>query len=92
MHPRPPLRSGRPQPLDLLEDSVQPVPADELHGVVVKALMLADPEDRHDVGMVQPGRRAGLAPEPFQPGRVAELMERSVFKATCRPSDSWIAS
>ena len=36
--------------------------------------MLADAEDRHDVGMVQPGRRAGLAPEPFQPGRVAQVM------------------
>jgi hypothetical protein len=74
------FRGGRcarivPQPLDLLKDSVQPVPADELHGVVVKPLMLADAENRHDVGMVQPGRRAGLAPEPFQPSWVAEMVE-----------------
>ena len=37
--------------------------------------MLADAEDRHDVGMMQPGRRAGLAPEPLQPGHVTQLME-----------------
>ena len=51
------------------------MPADELHGKVVQALMLADAEDWHDVGMVQPGRRAGLAAKPFQPRRVAEMVE-----------------
>ena len=74
-----------PQPLHFAQDGVQSVPADELHGVVVKPLVLADAEDRHDVGMVQPGRRAGLAPEPFQPGRVAQVMEGERLQSDVPP-------
>ena len=47
------------------------MPPDELHGVVVEAVVLADPVDRDDVGVVQPRRGAGLAAEPLEPGRVA---------------------
>ena len=48
---------------------------DELHGVEVEAVVLADPIDRNDMRVVQPRRGAGLASEPLQPGRVAEMME-----------------
>ncbi len=67
--------SDRADPLDLPQDGVQSVPPDELHGVVMEAVVLADPIDRNDVRVVQPGRGAGLATEPLQPGRVAEVME-----------------
>jgi hypothetical protein len=39
---------------------------DELHDVVVQAVLLADAEHRDDVGVVQPRRRPRLALEPPQ--------------------------
>ena len=57
------------QAVQLVEDGVQALALDELHGVVVDAVVLADAEDRHDVGVVQPGRGPGLAAEPLQVGR-----------------------
>ena len=45
---------------------VEAVPGDVLHGVVANAVVLAVVEDRHDVGVVQSGRRAGLAEEPAE--------------------------
>ena len=77
---RPPARHRRrarfaQQPLDFRQDGVQSVSRDELHGVIMEAVVLADAKDRHDVRVVQPRRRAGLAPEPLQPGRVAEMVE-----------------
>ena len=91
------------EPLDLAQDVVQALALDELHGVVVQALVLADAEDRHDVGVVQPGRGPGLAPEPLQPGRSRPAMEgqhlqghvpaqrfldRLVDRFPCRPGRS----
>ena len=49
-------------------DLVQPLALDELHDVVVPPAVLADAEDRHDVRVVQPRRRPGLALEPLDHG------------------------
>jgi len=51
------------EPPHLLEHFIQPLPLDELHGVVVDAVVLADAVDRHDVRVVQPRRRPRLALE-----------------------------
>jgi len=52
--------------LYLLEDFIQRLSLDELHGIVMHALVLADPVDLHDVRVMQAGRGPCLAPEPFQ--------------------------
>ena len=44
---------------ELVEDRCQAAALDKLHGVVVNALIAADTEDGHDVGMVQ--LRGGLS-------------------------------
>ena len=54
---------GRSKPPDLVQHRVERQPPDELHDVEVNALVLADAEDRHDVGVVQPGGGLGLAVE-----------------------------
>src|SRR3712207_8801417 len=41
---------------DLGQDGIQALAVDELHHVVVDAALLPDPEHRHDVRVVQPGR------------------------------------
>jgi len=41
---------------------------------VVHALLLAHAEDRHDIGVMQPCRRAGLEPEPIQVGRARQAV------------------
>src|SRR5437762_6182619 len=46
------------QALQFVQDHVQPQALDILHDVVVQAVLLADAEDRHDVGVVQLRRRA----------------------------------
>ena len=43
---------------------------DQRHRVVADAVLLAVIEHGHDVGVMQPGRRAGLGVEPPQIGRV----------------------
>ncbi len=65
------------------EDDVQAPALDELHGVVVHAVLFAHREDRHDIGMVQPGRGARLeqeAPELDRTGRplMGQDLERDV--------------
>ncbi len=83
LHRRPavlPRRLGRPArrgragalPPQLAEDRVEPPALDELHGVEMRPPVLADAEDRHDVGVVQPRRRAGLALEPADLPRVGQ--------------------
>ena len=64
------------QPLDLAKHGVQALALDVLHGVVVHAVVLADAEDRHDVGVVEHGRGAGLALEPLELARVAQAVLR----------------
>ena len=54
----------------LLEHGVEPAAGDVLHDVEMPPLVLADAEDRHDVGVVQPAGGLGLAAEP---GEVAVL-------------------
>src|SRR5262249_54308273 len=59
-----PARPGsRAQPAQLVDDLVKPLALDELHGVETNAPLLADLENGHNVGVVQPGRRLGLAAE-----------------------------
>jgi hypothetical protein len=64
------VRSGpmRPllEPTQLVDDRVQPLALDELHGIVADLAILADLEDRHDIRVVELGRRAGLAAEAGQ--------------------------
>ncbi len=48
----------------LLQSLVEALPADQLHAEVMLILMPADLEDRHDVGMIEPGDRLGLVLEP----------------------------
>ena len=64
-------RSGLPigpvaEPPQLGDDLVEPLALDELHGVEADVAVLADLEDRHDVGVVQPRRGLRLAAEPLQ--------------------------
>ena len=47
------------------DDQVQALALDELHGIEADIAVLAHLEDRHDVGVVQPRRGAGLAAEPL---------------------------
>ena len=53
------------EPAELAQDLVQRLPPDVLHDVVGRPLVLAHAEDRHDVGVVQLGRRPRLAAEPL---------------------------
>src|SRR3954447_24657294 len=65
--------SGRDRPAPPpVEDDVEPPPVDQLHDDVVQSLELADPEDWHDVGMVQAGGRLRLVLEPPPAARVEE--------------------
>ena len=61
----PPSRPGRTGRAKLVEDGGQAAAVDELHGVVVDAVVAADAEDRHDVRMVQLGGGLGLDLEPL---------------------------
>jgi hypothetical protein len=54
------------EPPQLIDDHVQPLALDELHGVVADIAVLANLEDRHDVGVVELRRRPRLAAEPGQ--------------------------
>ena len=47
-----------------MHHSVQAHAGDELHDVVVMAIVLTHAEDRHNVGVVQPSRRPCLPLEP----------------------------
>ncbi len=71
--------TGSPRPAeaaDVGQHLVEPLALDELHGVVVDAAALADAEDGHDVGVVQPPGRLGLAAEAGQVRRVQERRGR----------------
>ena len=68
-------RSGRggvllvSQPPHFFHDLIQSLALDELHGVIMDALMFADAEDRDNIAMVQLRGGTGLAPEAFQVSR-----------------------
>src|SRR5262249_1623539 len=53
------------QAFQLVQHIVQAQSRDELHDVVVQAVLLADAEHRDDVGVVQPGGRPGLTLKPL---------------------------
>ena len=75
------------------EDGIEPLALDELHDVEMRSLVLADAEDRHDVGVVQPRRRPRLALEPPHLLGVGHRpLAGSTLRATRRPSDSCSAS
>jgi len=67
-------RSLLAQSPDILEHEVEALALDELHGVVEDAVLFADTEDRHDVRVVQPRRRPGLALEALPLRRVQQRM------------------
>ena len=52
-----------PLPAQFAQNLIQPESLDELHDVIEGALMLADPVDGNDVGMVQSGGGPGFALE-----------------------------
>jgi hypothetical protein len=58
------------------EDAVEGLAVDVLHDVVMSAVVLAHGEDRHDVAVVQPRRRLGLALEAFDVAGVAQRSRR----------------
>ena len=58
------------------DDGVKPLALDELHGVKADVAILAHLVNRHDVGVVQPCRGAGLAAEPLLDHPVAGHMSR----------------
>ena len=62
-HVLPARRAAGLQVLQLFQHLVQSQALDELHDVIRQAVLLADAEDRHDVGVVQLGRRLRLALE-----------------------------
>ena len=64
------------EPPQLGDDGVEPLALDELHGVEADIPVLAHLVDRHDVGVVQPGRGAGLAAEPLLDHPVAGHLPR----------------
>ncbi len=53
-----------PQPPQVVEHHVEPQPGDELHHEIMVPVLPAHAEDRHDVGVVQPGRGLRLTLEP----------------------------
>ncbi len=55
---------------ELTNENVEGVAVDELHGVVMRAPLAADGEDRHDVGVVQLGGSLGLLPESLEVFRI----------------------
>ena len=80
------------EPPQLGDDCVEPLALDELHGVEADIPVLAHLEDRHDVGVVQPGRGPGLAAEPLLVIRSLDTCRGRTFSATRRPSETCSAS
>ena len=64
------------EPPQLGDDQVQALTLDELHGVKADIPILAHLVDRHDVGVVQSRRGAGLAAEPLLDHPVAGHLPR----------------
>ena len=65
---------------EIANDLGQRSPLDELHGVEVHAAVGADREDRHDVAMVQIGRRLRLGLKPQEVPRVHRRGERQYLQ------------
>ena len=69
----------------LSQQLIQPAAIDELHREVMEPFVLADLEDRDDVGMVQPGDDAGLAQEALQRPRVGLVLAAKHFERHAPP-------
>ena len=54
----------------LHQDPIKALAVDELHDVVVQPVLLADSEDRHDVGVVQPCSGSRLTLKAGQLARI----------------------
>ena len=76
----------------LVDDLVEPLALDQLHGVEGDIAVPPDLEDRHDVGVVQPRRRLRLAAEALQRLAVAGHVAGQDLEATRRPSETCSAS
>ncbi len=61
------------QGVEMLEDRIEAHAADVLHDEVRVAVLLADAEHGHDVGVVEACGGAGFALEAFAPGGAAEI-------------------
>ncbi len=64
------------QPPQLVEYRVEALTSNELHRVIRGPVLFADGEDWHDIGVMQVGRRAGLAAETGELGRVEPAVRR----------------
>ena len=70
-----------PAAAQLGDDRVQALALDELHDVIGQPVCLADTEDRHDVGVVQLGRRLRLTLETtLGPGIDQHLLGQHVVE------------
>ncbi len=71
----------------VLQSLVEALPGDQLHAEIVLVLELADLEDRHDVGVVEPGDGLGLVLEPAdlvgggEPGGLDHLQSHRAVEA-----------
>ncbi len=54
------------QPLQFLDNHVEPLTANELHRVIQDVALLTDLEDGHDIRVMEPCRRPGLVAKPLQ--------------------------
>ncbi len=63
---------GPAKTLQVVQDAVESLTLDKLHGVKRDAVALADAEDRNDVGVVQTGPGPCLATKPLAEGRVEQ--------------------
>ena len=66
------LRIAGTKPPELIDDLVEPLALDQLHGVEGKVALPPHLEHRDDIGVVQPCRGAGLAAESLADCPVAE--------------------
>ena len=85
--------SGATQASQFVENAIESGSLDVLHDEVGVLVLPADAEHRHDVGMVQPRRRLGLAFKPTNLVRgVRDAAPGRIFNATRRLSFSSVAS
>ena len=68
------------QPPQLVDDQIQALALDELHGVETDIAVLADLVDWNDIGVMQSRGGAGLAAEPLQDRPVAGRLPRQYLE------------
>ena len=76
------------KPPELIDDLVEPLALDQLHGVEGKVALPPHLEDRNDIGVVQPRRGPGLAAESLADRPVAEdLLPAAASVPRAGPAD-----